>query len=271
MLRTSRATLLIGIAVSGALLSACAQAGTHPLVLLLGVVLVIPLARVAGRAGAPIPCSGYEVRSCVDGRILDQCCPQGAKCNFENRPFTDCGAALCTERDRGHCPDPVAHFAPPGSCGDAWDLACIGGVVEKACIPPVPTNYMGPPQNPRFTTCGEGPGVTSPAVGMACTTNALPERCYPAKVGAKVPPIAVLPDKPGVPSQKGAAPRQIPARACGVVPWGGYAGITAKWTEVCLDGQVVERCLPTRKAGARFESTLFTKVDGGRCVIKSAP
>lgn len=259
MLISSRAPLLIGIAVSGALLSACAQAGAHPLVLLLGLVLLIPLTRVASRAGPPIPCSGYEARSCVGGRILEQCCPMGAKCNFESRPLLDCGAGLCTERDRGHCPDPVAQLAPPGSCGDSWELACVAGVVEKACIPSVPTNYSGPPLNPRFTTCGEGPGVTMPAVGMACTTNALPERCYPGKVGAKLAEGVKAP------------PRQIATRACGVVPWGGYAGITARWTEVCLDGHVVERCLPTRKDGARFESTLFTKVDGGRCALKSAP
>lgn len=251
-------------------MSACAQAGAHPLALLLGAALVIPLARVASRAGAPIPCSGYEAQSCVDGRISTQCCPQGAKCNFENRPFLHCGAGLCTERDRGHCPDPHPSVGPPGSCGDDWELACVGGVVEKACIPPVPTNYMGPPQNPPFTTCGEGPGVTSPAVGMACTTNALPERCYPAKVGAKPAEVTALPDKPGVPV-RAVAPRQIPAKACGVVPWGGYAGITARWTEVCLDGQVVERCLPTRKDGARFESTLFAKVDGGLCTLKRSP
>ncbi|HRE89959.1 MAG TPA: hypothetical protein PK095_12565, partial [Myxococcota bacterium] len=73
MLSSSRATLLITIAVSGALLSACAQAGTHPLALLLGALLVIPLARVAGRAGAPVPCSGYETQLCVDGRIHTQC------------------------------------------------------------------------------------------------------------------------------------------------------------------------------------------------------
>lgn len=259
MLSVSRATLLIGIAVSGALLSACAQAGAHPLVLVLGALVVIPLARVASRAGAPIPCSGYEARSCVDGRILEQCCPQGAKCNFESGPFVDCGAGLCTERDRGHCPDPVAQLAPPGSCGDAWELACVAGVVEKACIPPVPTNFTGPPLNPPFKTCGEWPGLTAPAPGMACTTNALAERCYPAKAGAKLAGGQKPP------------PRQIPAEACGVVPWGGYAGVTAQWTEVCLDGHVVERCLPTRKDRARFESTRFAKLDGGRCTLESSP
>ncbi|HRE91020.1 MAG TPA: hypothetical protein PK095_18000, partial [Myxococcota bacterium] len=99
-----------------------------------------------------------------------------------------------------------------------------------------------------------------PVPGMACTTNALPERCYPGKVGAKPGDGAARPNK---------APREIPDAACGVVPWGGYAGITARWTEVCLDGQVVERCLPTtRPGGARFESTLFTKVGGG-CALRA--
>jgi hypothetical protein len=54
MLISSRATLLIGIAVNGATLSGCAQAGTHALALLLGAWLVIPLAHEARRAGPPI-------------------------------------------------------------------------------------------------------------------------------------------------------------------------------------------------------------------------
>jgi hypothetical protein len=242
------------IAALGVALSACAQGSAGGLWVLAGLLLIAPLSFRAAHAGPPIPCRGTESRSCVEGRIQTQCCPLGSACNFENRPFQDCGAGLCTDKDRGHCPDPVAKLDPPESCGDRWELACVEGQVARACIPMVPTNYGGPPLNPAFKTCGVWP-TRQTQVGIPCTTNALQERCYPVKDGEP---------------QGARKVRAIRADQCGVVPWGGYTGVTARWTEVCLDGQVSQRCLPTRPETGRFEATSFS-VDKktGACVLRA--
>lgn len=256
MRATNRAGLLIAIAASGALLSACTQASPLALVVFGAGLVLVPFSFRA-RAGAPLPCSGWEIAGCVDGRIQKACCPQGAICNFQSRPFVACGADLCTERDRGYCPDPVAKSDPGQDCGDAWEPACIEGRVKRVCISLMPTNYSGPPLNPSFTTCGVLPGLptgTEAYPGTACTTNILPERCYPAKDDTKTVKQA----------------HAIAAKACGVLPWGNPTS-PAKWTEVCLDGRVVERCLPTTNADKPFEATSFLVIDKKTkaCVLRA--
>ncbi len=93
------------------LLAACDAGAVTGLALLPGALALLviagPLGRT-GRAGAPIPCDGYEETVCQGGHIQRLCCPKGAKCNFDNGPFIACGHQTCVDgRDRGRCPSPL--------------------------------------------------------------------------------------------------------------------------------------------------------------------
>ncbi|MCB9548480.1 MAG: hypothetical protein H6706_21950 [Myxococcales bacterium] len=148
----------------------------------------LALAGLAGRAqarpargdacGAPMPkpvCTGTEHQSCVEGRVLTSCCPQGAKCNYRYAPFQACGDDTCVPgKDPGQCPpkEPIAlPAATQADCNGSWEKACVAGKVTMACIMPVPTNYAGPNRNPPFRECGED----------RCTTSPFIEHCYPVK------------------------------------------------------------------------------------------
>ena len=130
--------------------------------------------------GAPDipPCSGSETPYCQDGKIEMSCCPQGAKCNFRNAPFSECGDRFCVPgEDPGMCvprQPRVIEAVDEADCkakyGD-WEPACVNGQVRPSCIPLMPTNYMGAGFNPRFQTCG----------GTACTTGQFIEDCFPVK------------------------------------------------------------------------------------------
>lgn len=129
-------------------------------------------------SGAPLPppvCDGFEHASCADGRIAVSCCPKGAKCNYRNEPYQDCGDGACVPgNDPGLCP-PKQPQVDPGKtaaeCPGGWIKACVDRKVTMACLMPVPTNYMGPALNPPFRECGDD----------RCTTSRYVEDCYPAK------------------------------------------------------------------------------------------
>ncbi len=274
---------LVGLVVFG--LAACAGptswgpgVGFAMLLVALPVIWLTGLTGLTGRmarAGPPAPCTGYEESGCFEGRIQKQCCPAGAQCNFRNRPYTDCGQMLCVEMgDVGHCADPKAQVNAATTeevCRaerGQWAVACIEGKVAKACLPPMPTNYMGPPANPAFKTCGEGADGrkgAQAAIGTPCTTNILVEHCYPAKEGAVIAPKV----KPGVSGEDWRKTHRsvmtIADKACGQVPWGGYSGVTAKWTEVCLSGRVTQRCLPIVAEAPKFVATSFMTFESEIC------
>jgi hypothetical protein len=130
-----------------------------------------------GPPGPPMPrpvCIGWEHKTCSNGRINISCCPKNVKCNYaQTGPFTPCGYNSCVPgKDIGQCPPRQPNVLPnktKETCGSQWAKACVAGKVTEACIMMVPTNYGGPPMNPRFTTCGED----------RCTTLALPAACEP--------------------------------------------------------------------------------------------
>lgn len=130
--------------------------------------------------GPPPPkpvCSGWEHQSCYAGNIQTSCCPKNAKCNYAYAPFVECGPGTCAPGfDVGMCPEPQPRLSPKpatdqANCGGNWAKVCSQGKVTNACTLRTPTNYMGPPTNPRFTECGND----------RCTTSQFQEVCYPAK------------------------------------------------------------------------------------------
>ncbi len=140
---------------------------------LLGVLALLMLtlgAVSSARAGAPLQCDGDETPYCDKGRIRQNCCPKNADCNFKSPPFTDCGDGWCVEGfDRGRCPAPEPYVT---ECRSPDATVCLAKKVTKACIMPVPTNYMGPSRNPHYRTCGDG---------TRCTTSPFYEDCFPKR------------------------------------------------------------------------------------------
>jgi len=198
-------------------------------------------ARLA-RAGAPMPCDGYEERSCDAGFVRTHCCPAGAKCNFDFPRFLDCGHGTCVVGgDRGRCPSPLPHTTPgDAACApDGWELACVDRRVTKACIPPVPTNFTGPGLNPPFRACGDGRArlTATPAdftradVGARCTTHILYEDCFPSRG-------EVLP------------------RSC-----------LGAWQKVCLGGKLNQKCLPAEAPPDAFPAKTWVTCDDGSCAV----
>ena len=139
--------------------------------------------RAEGPPPPPPQCSGTWHSQCVDGRVKRSCCPQGAKCNYRYAPHVDCGFGRCvTGHDVGMCPSPEPQTLPSvkneTTCqnkGGSWESACVQGINKKACIVPVPTNYMGPPRNPKFFGCSDS----------RCTTGPVRAACYPTREEAK--------------------------------------------------------------------------------------
>jgi hypothetical protein len=168
------------LVVCGAALAGCGAAvgaGGGLLLALLVALAAFALGRAAG-AGAPMRCDGTETMVCENGHAYAKCCPKGAKCNYKNPPFVDCGHATCVlGGDVGRCPSPKPHATAARSkaaCDKehgAWEEACIDGKVDSVCLPPMPTNYSGPGQNPQVRRCGWG----------RCTTNTLYEHCFPRR------------------------------------------------------------------------------------------
>jgi hypothetical protein len=236
-------------------LVACAPGAAGASGALAGVVLFVSVLALmapsrravpAAQAGAPAPCSGWESRGCEGGSIQTRCCPEGAKCNFRDEPYLECGHGLCTTSgDLGRCPSPkpalFSSGAGPGGEDEAacrkshgsWERACANKVVVAVCMPPMPTNYMGPGMNPPFKVCGKGQRLVSaePAVGERCTTHVLAEDCYPTK-------------------------KALGADKC----LGG-------WQKVCLGGQVEERCLPVSLTPKSWHATTFVSCDDGSCAV----
>lgn len=138
-------------------------------------------AESSAATGAPMPrptCDGWEHKSCQDGRIKYSCCPKGAKCNYRYAPFQECGYEQCVPgNDKGACParEPVIDAgktqAECDKTSGQWAKVCANNQVKMACLPPMVTNYMGPPYNPSFRECGDN----------RCTTSRFIEDCYPNK------------------------------------------------------------------------------------------
>lgn len=194
-------------------------------------------ARRDARAGAPMPCDGYEETACDGERIVTHCCPKGAKCNFRDGPHVTCGHGLCRAGgDISRCAAPVATTTPAKSEADckkdhgSWELVCADKVVVAACLPPMPTNFMGPGYKPAFTMCGKGDRLVSTAVvvGERCTNHRLAEDCYPTASEGK---------------------------CLGAV------------TKVCLGGKVVDKCLPVSLQPRAWEAAAFVKCPDGSCAI----
>ncbi len=172
---------LLAIIVIGLLLVSCAPVVGSGLSVLTGLALLlvfVPLGYAKGPPAPPPPCDGYRHYSCNNGRIASSCCPKGAKCNYAYAPYVDCGHKTCVSgKNPGKCPDrhprtvPAADKAACSSKGGSWQKACIARKVTDACITPMHTNYMGPPLNPPYKTCGDD----------RCTTNKLRDDCYPTR------------------------------------------------------------------------------------------
>lgn len=227
--------LLCGAAAFAAF-AGCGAGGASILGAALGAVgllaLLLPASRVV-RAGPPMPCQGVEERVCSNGQIAKRCCPRGAKCNFDSRPFLDCGHGTCVHgADPGRCPSPAPRFKTQGApedCGgpSGWRLACVDRAVSGICIMPMPTNYAGPGFNPPYRTCGE----PRDQLGAACTTHLLIEDCHPTRA-------------------------ELGSEPCD----GG-------WAKVCLGGEVAERCLPAGAAPPEYRATAFVTCGDGSCAV----
>lgn len=191
-----------------------------------------------------MPCQGSQHVSCSAGRIQTQCCPEGAMCNYRDEPFTGCGHGLCiTSGDPGRCVSPRPNVTTAKSEADCkndsgeWALVCADKVVVHACLPPMPTNFMGPGNNPRFKSCGSGAAPMSSEdakVGDRCTTHLLDEDCYPTR------------DELGL-------------RAC-----------EAPLTKVCLGGKLLEKCLPQNLSPIKprlWPASTFVTCDDGSCAV----
>jgi len=161
-------------------LAACGPGATAGWGTALGVMMALGISwRVGGgeaRSGPPMPCTGYEVTTCNGKRLVKNCCPRGAKCNYRNPAHIKCGHGTCVQgNDPGMCPSPKPVVTPAKTKADCrtgnWAKACIDRKVTEACIMSVPTNYMGPGMNPVFQTCGAD----------RCTTHKLLEDCFPTK------------------------------------------------------------------------------------------
>ncbi len=219
-----------------------ASGAASGLVVFAGLAALAYGARRDARAGPPMPCTGYEETSCDGGRISKRCCPAGATCNFrDSGPHVNCGHGLCFEgEDIGRCPAPVATTTPAKSEEEckkehgSWELVCADKVVVAKCLPPMPTNFMGPGYKPAFTMCGKGERLVSTAVevGERCTNHRLPEDCFPAASQVK---------------------------CVGTV------------TKVCLGGKVVDKCLPVVAAGHVWEAATFVKCGDGSCAVGTSP
>lgn len=185
-------------------------------------------------AGAPVMCSGYENKSCDNGRVTKHCCPAGAKCNFIAPDFLECGNGYCTVgRDRGRCPTPtpqaMADKQDEAACKAGWgqwQSACVDHRVTTACIASYPTNYTGPSHNPPFQTCMKN----------RCTTSQFAEACYPTRQELT---------------------RDVECHG--------------KWQKVCLGGKAEERCLPASATVSEFPATQFSACRDGSCVVGADP
>jgi hypothetical protein len=207
--------------------------------------LAWPFARAA-LAGPPRPCPDGPVLHCAGGNVVQHCCAwhaNDALCTKDATlpPFVSCGRGTCIDgHDAGRCPAPdnapmlMADSAEAcRSQAGNWRRACVDGRVAEACVPPLPTNFGGPPQIAPFHTCAAD----------RCTTHVLVEQCYP-KAGEAVsfglwtaPPACVGPTGLGV------------------------------WQKVCFDGAVEERCLPQSMLAAPGGARAYVMCPDGSCVV----
>lgn len=178
----------------------------------------MPVVLPGGAPMPPPPCDGTRVESCVGGSVHVTCCPAGEKCPAVAE-FRHCGDGRCVDgKDVGMCaPREVHSVVAPNEAecvtsGAAWVKACVKGRVAMACLPPVPTNYTGPPQNPSFVTCGgdrcsvathpelcfeERSADDSACLGTwtkACVKGRISERCVPVFKGAGAASIRAFSD-----------------------------------------------------------------------------
>ncbi|MFT5432565.1 MAG: hypothetical protein ACI9OJ_003264, partial [Myxococcota bacterium] len=134
---------------------------------------------VQGPPPPPPVCTGSWHSQCTNGVISKSCCPKNAKCNYAYSPHVDCGYNRCVSgHDVGLCPAPepqVLHGTEnKEACqnkGGQWERACAQSIAKEVCIAPVPTNYMGPPRNPKFQVCSQN----------RCTTGPVRSACYPTR------------------------------------------------------------------------------------------
>jgi hypothetical protein len=229
--------------------------GTAPLGLGLGLIMLAwPFAR-SSQAGAPMPCDKRAPAVCSSGYIQNTCCawdPSHPHCKagFKPEPFVSCGSNLCVEgNDPGRCPAPLAAHDTgvtaeqcngSSSYGGGWQPACIDRKVKEVCIPPVPTNYTGPAQNPPYRTCG----------GDRCTTHTLMEDCFPAEEEA----LSFMPLSMN--------------REHGLCLSSAGPGT---WKKVCLGGKVDLRCVPRPYDRNRGGRSPFVSCPDGSCAVGPSP
>jgi hypothetical protein len=239
------------LALSCLVLTACGPSaiGGSPgalvgLLMVLGLGLLFVPGRRDLRASSPDEeCSGQETHYCAHGRIRERCCPAGAKCNYRDEPFVECGRGYCTTSgDVGRCPVPTplqynAHDeATCHAMKGHWELACAERVVVAACLPPVPTNFSDPSPNPSFHVCGRGTRLVSGDVaeGERCSTHPLEDDCYPSQAELGMAPC------PGA------------------------------WTPMCIGGAVVDRCVPVVPLAPRtWTAATFVSCPDGSCAVGS--
>lgn len=202
--------------------------------------LLVPTRRGA-QAGEPDECSGRETYYCSHGRIREHCCPAGAKCNYRDEPYLECGRGYCTTTgDLGRCPAPTPttyNADDEATCKGlkgTWELACAERVVVRKCLPPMPTNFSDPSPNPSFSVCGGGARLVSGGVaaGERCSTHRLVEDCYPD------------------------------AAELGMAPCAG------EWKAMCLGGKVVDKCVPVVPLKPQaWQAASFVSCPDGTCAV----
>lgn len=239
------------LALSCLVLTACAPgviggsgSALVGLVMVFGLgLLLVPGRRDVRASSSDDECSGKESYYCAHGRIRERCCPKGAKCNYRDEPYLECGRGYCTTTgDLGRCPVPTPttyNADDEASCRALkghWELACAERVVVAACLPPVPTNFSDPSPNPAFHVCGAGTRLVSGAVveGERCSTHPLEEACYPSAVELGIAPC------PGA------------------------------WTPMCIGGEVVDKCVPVVPLAPRaWRAAEYVTCPDGTCAVGS--
>lgn len=243
-----RQTAVVAVTGAGALaLAGCGPgAGIGAGALLL---LAWPLAHSAW-AGPQMPCPKPGLELCRNGIIVTPCCsynddPEACGPNAVAEPFVTCGQNTCVPgRDPGRCapaPNGWLHgreIKGPDDCKanhGAWAKACVDRQVSDICIPPMPTNYGGPPAVASWHACGTD----------RCTTYRLPEDCFPGR------------------SEAVNFPLWFQTTHC-IGPTG--FGV---WREICLHGAVEQRCIPLApSAGASVGAVAKT---GGAQAFVTCP
>lgn len=178
-----------------------------------------------------------------------------------------------------------AAAGPPVPCSGYEVTLCSGGYLRKSCCPKgSKCNF----QNPPHIECGNGYCVEGadrgrcPAPQPQIDTNSTAASCagawQPVCLDHHVKQACVAPYHTNYtgPSHNPAFKTCLQDR-CTTSPFVedcyptkaelGGATCAGKWTQVCLGGKAVERCLPTGANATEFPATRFTTCKDASCVV----